>query len=98
MGPFFRNALKIWPQKAPFVGQIWALAGNGSLAERILRPCVGREEHWRLGGPHAGFALNLTHFALRLIHFTFNLTHFDLRTKRVCHRHCTTLECGTANR
>ena len=28
-------------------GQIWALAGNGSLAERILRPCVGREEHWR---------------------------------------------------
>ena len=31
---------------ANFVGQIWALAGNGSLAARILRPCVGREEHW----------------------------------------------------
>ena len=37
---------KCAPNLVTFVGKNWALAGNGSLAERILRPCVGREEHW----------------------------------------------------
>ena len=37
-----------------------ALAGHGTLAERLLRPCMGREEHWHQSSPCGKVSLGQT--------------------------------------